>query len=149
MAYKDKDKQREANRERQRRYRTRRDTIGGHRPKGVTNQGITLPKNTDLGNTLTTTQTVGAVIPKLETPQVTEFTKTKFPENTRLPTHKRGKDIKCFADLPPDVQQTIDRMSTTEGKLDRTEKAKRTAIAINYQHLYEALGVLRTIYSSA
>ena len=71
--YKDKDKQREANRQAQARFKA----------KGITEQGITLPKKTDLGNTLTTTQTVSAVIPK------------------------RGKDIKCFKDLPPDVQQTI------------------------------------------
>ena len=49
---------------------------------------------------------------------------------------KRGKDIKCFEDLPPDVQQTIDVMSVVEGKIDQTIKANRTAIAINYQHLF-------------
>ena len=49
---------------------------------------------------------------------------------------KRGKDIKCFADLPPDVQQTIDIMSEVDGKIDQTIKANRTAIAINYQHLF-------------
>ena len=49
---------------------------------------------------------------------------------------KRGKDIKVFADLPPDVQQTINRMSTADGKIDQTVKANRTAIAIHYQHLF-------------
>ena len=49
---------------------------------------------------------------------------------------KRGKDIKCFGDLPPDVQQTIDKMSTVDGKIDQTIKANRTAIAVNYQHLF-------------
>ena len=49
---------------------------------------------------------------------------------------KRGKDIKCFEDLPPDVQQTIDVMSVVEGKIDQTIKANRTAIAVHYQHVF-------------
>ncbi len=49
---------------------------------------------------------------------------------------RRGKDIKCFADLPPDVQHTIEKMSVVDGKIDKTIKANRTAIAVNYQHLY-------------
>lgn len=49
---------------------------------------------------------------------------------------KRGKDIKTFDDLPPDVQQTIDKMSVVEGKIDHTLKVNRTAIAIHYQHLF-------------
>ena len=51
---------------------------------------------------------------------------------------KRGKDIKCFEDLPPDVQATIKRMSSNNGGVtwDITEKAKRTAAAIKYQHLF-------------
>ena len=141
--YKDKDKQREAQREWVRQKRA---------TKGSTKQGST-------------------VMPTLETPTVTEFTKTKFnageispPSEPRSPvdrsaidgsmpietlammdagcgdklTHglKRGKDIKCFADLPPDVQQTIDRLSTVDGKIDQTIKANRTAIAINYQHIF-------------
>jgi len=44
---------------------------------------------------------------------------------------RRGKDIKCFEDLPPDVQKTINRTSTSP-----EEKNRRTAIAIHYQHLY-------------
>ncbi len=52
------------------------------------------------------------------------------------PNLKRGKDIKCFADLPPDVQQTIDRMSVVDGKIDQTIKVNRTAIAISYQHMF-------------
>ena len=60
---------------------------------------------------------------------------------------KRGKDIKCFADLPPDVQKSIDRMSINkDGTINQTVKANRTAIAINYQHLfpnsYESAGDL-------
>ncbi|KKM80202.1 hypothetical protein LCGC14_1342160 [marine sediment metagenome] len=57
----------------------------------------------------------------------------------------RGKDIKCFADLPPDVQRTIDRLSLVDGKIDQTIKANRTAIAVSYQHLfperYHSIGV--------
>ena len=49
---------------------------------------------------------------------------------------KRGKDIECFADLPPDVQQTIDSLSMVDGKICQRVKANRTAIAINYQHLF-------------
>lgn len=49
---------------------------------------------------------------------------------------KRGKDIKCFVDLPPDVQQTISRMSLVNGKIDQFDKAKRTTAAIKYQHLF-------------
>ena len=45
--------------------------------------------------------------------------------------NKRGKDIKCFEDLPPDVQATINRLSESN-----EEKAKRTAAAIKYQHLF-------------
>lgn len=95
--YKDKDKQREANRKAQAKFKV----------KGITNRplsGITLPKETDLGNTLTTTQTVGAVIPK------------------------RGKDIKCFADLPPDVQDRINRLRTGDGI-----KARETGNELAYQ----------------
>ena len=49
---------------------------------------------------------------------------------------KRGRDIKVFDDLPPDVQQTIDIMSIVDGKMDLTIKANRTAIAIHYQHTF-------------
>lgn len=44
---------------------------------------------------------------------------------------KRGKDIKCFADLPPDVQASINSLSESN-----EEKAKRTKIAIAYQHTF-------------
>ena len=48
---------------------------------------------------------------------------------------KRGKDIKCFEDLPTDVQVSIDVMSMVDGKPDKEEHAKRTAAAIRYQHI--------------
>lgn len=44
---------------------------------------------------------------------------------------KRGLDIKCFADLPPDVQATINRLSESN-----EEKRRRTQIAIHYQHVF-------------
>ena len=44
--YKDKDKQREANKAATRRYRARRDTIGGHSPKGITpNATVVIPES--------------------------------------------------------------------------------------------------------
>ena len=49
---------------------------------------------------------------------------------------KRGKDIKVFEDLPADVQDTINRMSLVDGKIDQAVKAKRTAAAIKYQHVF-------------
>ncbi len=47
-----------------------------------------------------------------------------------------AKEVKCFEDLPPDVQQTINRMSMVDGKIDQTIKANRTGIAVHYQHLF-------------
>jgi len=105
MAYKDKDKQREAGKERARRYRNKH--------KGVTNEGVTdkaLPPDLDI--------------------------REGFDEAKMQGSTKRGKDIECFEDLPPDVQQTIDKMSVVDGKIDQTIKAKRTAIAVDYQHLF-------------
>ena len=58
----------------------------------------------------------------------------KPPELIRQ--RKRGKDIKSFADLPPDVQHSINSMSKVDGKICPTVKANRTVIAINYQHLF-------------
>ena len=49
---------------------------------------------------------------------------------------KRGKDIKVFEDLPPDVQKTINLMSQRAGKIDPMEKINRTSRAIRYQHLF-------------
>lgn len=53
---------------------------------------------------------------------------------------KRGTDIKSFADLPPDVQHSINKMSKAggmiNGKIDQAIKANRTAIAITYQRAF-------------
>jgi len=42
---------------------------------------------------------------------------------------RRGKDIKCFEDLPPDVQQSIRREPEDQWP-------RRTAAAIYYQHQF-------------
>lgn len=44
---------------------------------------------------------------------------------------KRGKDIKCFNDLPEDVRLTILKMSR-----DKEDYEKRVVAAIRYQHLF-------------
>ncbi len=111
--YKDKDKQREANRRAQAKFKAKGIGI----TEGITEK--VLPEhNFNIG-------TDSPVIPCKPEAK---------PKTTRLPTHKRGKDIKCFEDLPADVQETIDRMSMFNGKIDRAIKIKRTAAAIRYQH---------------
>ena len=95
MAYKDKDKQKEANRLASQRQRDK---------KGMTDDCAK----------------AGIVIPDHPVPVIP----------------KRGKDIKCFEDLPPDVQQSIDMMSVVDGRIDQTIKANRTAIAVHYQHIF-------------
>ncbi len=66
----------------------------------------------------------------IERNQFTSWEKAK----KEIDKPKRGKDIKCFADLHPGIQQSIDKMSLVDGKIDQTIKANRTAIAIDYQH---------------
>ena len=116
--YKDKDRQREANRERQRRHRSRCDLIRGYRPKGVTNTGCDSQGVTES-----------------ERDKAIEFM-SKTAGKAERAESKRGKDIKVFEDLPPDVRATINRLSTIDGKIDQIIKANRTAIAVHYQHLF-------------
>ncbi len=52
-------------------------------------------------------------------------------EPSVIPSPRRGKDITKFDHLPVDVQATINRLSD-----DEQEHGRRTAIAINYQHLF-------------
>ena len=60
-----------------------------------------------------------------------------YQRNYEITAHtKRGLDIKCFEDLPPDVQDTIVKMSTIDGKVDNAEWNKRIAAAIHYQHVF-------------
>jgi len=115
--YKDKDKQREANRERQRRYKDK------HKP---------IPEVTPLGNVRVSKPGDADYVPQSETTRAFVEGRPKRPS-----TAKRGKDIKCFEDLPPDVRRIIEKMSTIEdGKMDLSIKANRTAIAIRHQHLF-------------
>ena len=125
--YKDKDKQREANAERQRRYRANRGFKAY--PKGVTTKGVT-PEKVLLSEGVTDKALPDGVVWESEPGAAKKI------DEIMSGKPKRGKDIKCFADLPLDVQLIIDKMSTTDGKLDKDEKAKRTLAAINYQHLF-------------
>lgn len=146
IMYKDKDKQREAQRNWVRQKRA---------VKGSTEQGSTVTKAdshvdaSDIGMVKALHQAIlkperiaqdnirvskpgdPDYEPQCETTRAFIEGRPKRPE-----TGKRGKDIKCFTDLPADVQNTIDRMSTIDGELDQDIKAKRTAAAIKYQHLF-------------
>jgi len=107
--YKDKDKQREANRKAKQRQRAKCgiDDI----PPSKREQDLITKGMTKQG--MTVTSSPSNVIPK------------------------RGKDIKCFADLPPDVQETINAMSMDcDPVVEAQNKAMRTVIALGYQHLY-------------
>ena len=113
--YKDKDRQREANREQMRRARAK-----GNTKQDISQGNTEYPRVTD------------KALPGEPIPQGWEDEISDNLERTGniqgIP--KRGKDIKCFEDLPPDVQQCIDQLS-----IDSEEKHRRTAIAINYQHV--------------
>ena len=155
--YKNRDKQREANRQAQAKFKAKLKAEGiefsekkngtFHIPlgKGITNQGITekvLPERTAQGNIRVSKPGDDDYVPQCETTRAFIEDRPKRPE-----TGKRGLDIKCFEDLPMDVQRTIVRMSLVDGKIDTTIKANRTAIAVNYQHLfpkrYSSTGVAR------
>ena len=67
----------------------------------------------------------------------TEGVTNQLKANTVTPNMRRGKDIQCFADLPPDVQVTVIRLTTNQdGSVDEQARTNRTAIAINYQHVF-------------
>jgi len=132
--YKDKDRQREADRERQRR---RRDKI---KAKGVTDsgcdkQGVTVsqevmviakPERTARGNIRVSKPGDADYVPQCETTKAFIEGRPKDPSPA-----KRGKDIKTFEDLPPDVQESIRTVSESNEEFKR-----RTGIAIRYQHLF-------------
>jgi len=141
--YKDKDKQREAQRERTRRYRDKHNVT----PVTVTPEIIVKslvtpqPERTEHGFIRVSKPGDADYVPQCETTRA-------FVEDGSMPidtlakmdagcgdklTHglKRGKDITTFADLPPDVQATINRISQSN-----EEKAKRTKVAIQYQRLF-------------
>ena len=103
--YKDKDKQRDAQRNWVRQKRA---------VKGSTGQGSTEVK------------LVGDLPPK----EQAMVLKVLSP-----PKPKRGKNIKCFADLSLDIKKTIVRLTTNpDGSIDHAARANRIAIAIDYQH---------------
>ena len=126
--YKDKDKQREANRRAQAKFKAKGIT------EGITNQGITDTK--DEGITETVDRLTGGLSLEdarkimMEREGMTSEQLDKATDDlTKRSKPKRGKDIKRFADLSPDVQDTINRLSDNE-----QEHKRRTAIAIDYQH---------------
>lgn len=131
--YKDPDKQREANRLQMRRARakgnTKQDSVNGNTvcPR-VTDQEFTRLLAVDAGRTIIKVSKPGVpdYFPQCETTKA--FVEGRPKDASRA---KRGKDIKCFADLPLDVQATIRRLSDTNEEFE-----KRTAIAIRYQHLF-------------
>ncbi len=145
--YKDKDKQREANRKAMQRSRNKvaDNLMPGYKegydkaieiacdtPSVIPSDVI--PERTAQGNIRVSKPGDDDYVPQCETMMVFVGGKNWVDELGRSLT--RGKDIKCFADLPPDVQETIRKMSMLDGKLDETIKANRTAIAVNYQHLF-------------
>jgi len=134
--YKDKDKQKEAGKERQRRYRDKLKPRPEVTPSG--NVRVSKPSDADYIPQCETTRAFVEGRPKKEIK-----TYADLPEHVKravgempLDTYvhrltKRGKDIKVFEDLPPDVQQTIRRMSDSNEEFQR-----RIGIAIRYQHLF-------------
>ncbi len=116
--YKDKDKRREAQRERTRRYRAKQ--------KGVTSECVT--------------QGVTSIVQHVaENGGEISYKTVKDTIQDVHITPKRGTDIKTFKDLPLDVQRDIETMSSHAGQRGESkaeDKAKRTARAICYQHIF-------------
>ncbi len=140
IMYKDKDKQREATRKATQRYRAKKgDSALSGRKDGLKN-ARGLPVVDEVSDTLPVIPSCDtpAVIPKRTPKGVTlidepldVIPRRRAGEVAEQIVKKRGKDIKCFADLPPDVQLTIDEISDTP-----EEKARRTQAAIRYQWLF-------------
>ena len=152
---KDKDKQKEANRVAAKKYRDSMTdkgmTVVDERPNEPSNvipktDIPVIPERTALGNIRVSKPGDDDYVPMCETtrrflartsPVLDELN----PSGTKEPPYdinipiqvepKRGEDIKTFADLPPDVQATINRISQSN-----EEKQKRTKAAIKYQHLF-------------
>jgi hypothetical protein len=152
--YKDKDKQREANRQAQARFKAKMAA-------GI-DEGVAMQKRLGITEGIRSEGITDKVLPDYPRVSGQDFTRlmaTAGPdhvrvskpgdadyepqcETTRAHVDNRAKrpstakEVKCFEDLPWDVQQAIDIMSVVEGKIDQTIKANRTAIAIHYQHLF-------------
>ena len=131
--YKDKDKQREAQRNWVRQKRAEQGSTKQHPARKATAPlPCVIPERTVQGNIRVSKPGDEDYEPQCETTRAFIEGRDKRPG-----TAKRGKDIKVFADLPPDVQTSINRMSTNrDGTMNQTTKANRTAIAVNYQHLF-------------
>ena len=152
MAYKDKDKQREANAERQRRCKARQKAL----PKQGVTEGVTGSCCVDYSSNFTGKLTAfehehykpanelksgqynpvskpgdSDYVPQCETTRAFVDNRAK-----RLSTAKRGKDIKCFEDLPPNAQECINKMSIKDGKIDQTLKDNWMASVVSFQRLY-------------
>jgi len=115
--YKDKDKQREANRQAQARFKAKQAKQGGSATQMIEILGDRAKVSPALFNYVSSQGITDKVLP--------------LKPKTIPVIPKRGLDIKCFADLPPDVQATINRVSESN-----EEKRKRTQIAIHYQHVF-------------
>ena len=149
--YKDKDRQREANRQASQRQRDKKGMTDDCAKVGIVipdHPVPVIPERTSQGNIRVSKPGDADYVPQCETTRafVELSTESNHGQDLHKPIDnielsknilaKRGKDIKSFEDLPPDVQQTIGMMSMVEGKIDQTIKANRTAIAIHYQHTF-------------
>ena len=145
--YKDKAKQREANRQASQRQRDKKGMTDDCTKAGIVildHPIPVIPERTAQGNIRVSKPGDADYEPQCETLLVNakpntgdKRLKDYYDEHRETGLNsKRGKDIKTFGDLPPDVQQTIDNLSVVEGKIDQTIKANRTAIAIHYQHTF-------------
>ncbi len=113
--YKDRDKQREA----QRNWVRQKRAVKGSTEQGST-EGVTVYVDGECGSD----KNEGTVDKPMKS----------IDRAIASINPKRGKDIKCFVDLHPSIQLSIDKMSLVDGRIDQTIKANRTAIAIDYQH---------------
>ena len=129
--YKDKDKQREANKLQMQRARAAK----GNTKQLVGQSNTSYPRVTDQDFT----KLIAGAGPnhvRASKPGDADYepmceTTKAFVEGRSKVEPKRGLDIKCFEDLPPDVQQTIRTISDSNEEFQR-----RTVIAIHYQHTF-------------
>ena len=138
--YKDKDRQREANRQAQARFKAKKVLLeqgvsAQVLPNGTTDVSVVKAlhklvklERTAQGNIRVSKPGDADYEPQCETTRAFVDNRAKRPSPT--------KQVKCFEDLPPDVQATIESMSMVDGKMDQTIKVNRTAIAIHYQHTF-------------
>ena len=132
--YKDKAKQREANRQASRRARIKHRVKTDLTPlaQGMTNEGMTLQGMTHIEDRpkVKPESKCGKEHSMECDPKIlAEFREGKT-------SAKRGKDIKCFEDLPPKAQECINKMSIKDGKIDQIIKADWMASVNIFQRLY-------------